>query len=216
MEKSTTDILWVLISAGLVFTMQAGFMCLEAGVTRRKNNINVAMKNLSDFGVSTLVYWLFGYAFMFGRSRGGWLGLSDFAPDLGYDQVWLSAYVFSPILLLYPLWLWGPLAVCLRVISGDVLRHGSYHPGRRCGRANALCYLPNVNGINRWNYLSRFWTLGLEWRWQRRCYRLVRFVGVCGFRWFKCGAQFWRLDIAGDLDRVRAAGGAFRPGWDAA
>src|SRR5688500_11979253 len=59
--KSATDILWVAICAGLVFTMQAGFMCLEAGVTRRKNNINVAMKNLSDFGISALIYWLFGY-----------------------------------------------------------------------------------------------------------------------------------------------------------
>ena len=66
MEKAPIDILWVAICAGLVFTMQAGFMCLEAGVTRRKNNINVAMKNLTDFGVSTLVFWLVGYGMVIG------------------------------------------------------------------------------------------------------------------------------------------------------
>ncbi|GAB4429559.1 MAG: hypothetical protein OHK0015_13580 [Chloroflexi bacterium OHK40] len=81
--EQPVDILWVVLCAGLVFTMQAGFMCLEAGVTRRKNNINVAMKNLTDFGISTLVYWLFGFGLMFGVSLGGLIGSSQFAPDLG-------------------------------------------------------------------------------------------------------------------------------------
>jgi Amt family ammonium transporter len=81
--EQPVDILWVVLCAGLVFTMQAGFMCLEAGVTRRKNNINVAMKNLTDFGISTLVYWLFGFGLMFGVSLGGLIGTSQFASDLG-------------------------------------------------------------------------------------------------------------------------------------
>jgi Amt family ammonium transporter len=29
--------------------MQAGFLCLESGLTRSKNSINVAIKNLADF-----------------------------------------------------------------------------------------------------------------------------------------------------------------------
>ncbi|MEM8612359.1 MAG: hypothetical protein AAGF93_10105 [Cyanobacteria bacterium P01_H01_bin.105] len=33
------DALWVVVSASLVFLMQAGFLCVEAGSTRRKNNI---------------------------------------------------------------------------------------------------------------------------------------------------------------------------------
>ena len=33
------DILWVLISASLVFLMQPGFMCLESGLTRPKNSM---------------------------------------------------------------------------------------------------------------------------------------------------------------------------------
>ena len=52
------DILWVVFASVLVFLMQAGFLCLEGGMTRSKNSINVAIKNLADFCLSTLVFWL--------------------------------------------------------------------------------------------------------------------------------------------------------------
>jgi Amt family ammonium transporter len=58
--------------------MQAGFMCLESGLTRSKNSINVAVKNFADFAVSVLLFWAFGYALMFGISQTGWFGISDF------------------------------------------------------------------------------------------------------------------------------------------
>jgi Amt family ammonium transporter len=75
------DHFWLLLCSGLVFLMQAGFMCLESGLTRAKNNINVAVKNLADFGVSVLLFWMFGYALMFGASQNGWIGLADFFPN---------------------------------------------------------------------------------------------------------------------------------------
>jgi Amt family ammonium transporter len=74
------DTLWLLLCSGLVFLMQAGFMCLESGLTRSKNSINVAAKNLADFGISAGLFWLFGYGLMFGASQGGWLGGTDFVP----------------------------------------------------------------------------------------------------------------------------------------
>ena len=73
-----TDILWLLISSGLVFLMQPGFMCLESGLTRSKNNINVAFKNLTDFGISVFCFWSVGFAFMFGTSASGIIGHSNF------------------------------------------------------------------------------------------------------------------------------------------
>ncbi|MEB3229925.1 MAG: ammonium transporter [Leptolyngbyaceae bacterium] len=76
------DTLWVLLCAGLVFLMQAGFMCLESGLTRSKNNINVAVKNFLDFGISVALFWLFGYGLMFGVSQVGWLGWGSFVPRL--------------------------------------------------------------------------------------------------------------------------------------
>ncbi len=72
------DELWVLICSGLVFLMQAGFMCLESGLTRSKNSINVAIKNLADFGISVTLFWAFGYGIMFGISQIGWIGSSNF------------------------------------------------------------------------------------------------------------------------------------------
>ena len=93
MEKPLMDILWVTISAGLVLVMQAGFLCLETGLTRSKNNINVAIKNLSDLGVSIGLFWAVGYGLMFGVSQGGWVGSTGFAPDLGEEGVWVSVFL---------------------------------------------------------------------------------------------------------------------------
>ena len=72
------DSLWVLVCPYLVFWMQLGFMCLESGLTPSKNNINVAIKNLEDVGVSAFCFWLVGYGFMFGSSIAEWLGKDYF------------------------------------------------------------------------------------------------------------------------------------------
>ena len=53
-------------------------MCLESGLTRSKNSINVAVKNLSDFGVSVSLFWLIGYGMMFGLSQVNLIGSTDF------------------------------------------------------------------------------------------------------------------------------------------
>jgi ammonium transporter len=95
MEKQLTDILWVTLSAGLVFIMQAGFLCLESGLTRNKNNINVALKNITDFGLSVLVFWSFGFALMFGASQSGWFGNSQFLPSFDQDAWPLSFFFFQ-------------------------------------------------------------------------------------------------------------------------
>ena len=79
--KSFIDTLWVIDCAILVFIMQAGFMCVESGLSRHKNSINVALKNAADFGVSVVVFWLFGFGLMFGANPTGWVGLSHFAPN---------------------------------------------------------------------------------------------------------------------------------------
>lgn len=79
------DSFLVLISAALVLFMQAGFLCLESGLTRTKNSINVAIKNITDFGLATVAFWLFGFGFMFGPSLMGLLGMGLFAPEFEED-----------------------------------------------------------------------------------------------------------------------------------
>lgn len=95
MDKSLVDIVWVLVSAGLVFLMQAGFMCLESGLTRAKNSINVAIKNITDFGISVFLYWMFGFALMFGASVSGLFGASHFFVPVnqpGLGGAWLASF----------------------------------------------------------------------------------------------------------------------------
>ncbi|MDE1464973.1 ammonium transporter [Spartinivicinus poritis] len=77
--QQTINILWLMVAAALVFLMQAGFAALESGLTRAKNTINVALKNITDFTVATVVFWLVGFALMFGDSVSGWFGSSNFA-----------------------------------------------------------------------------------------------------------------------------------------
>ena len=79
---SPIDVAWVLIAASLVFLMQAGFCCLEMGLVRSKNSINVAIKNLCDFCVAVPAFWLVGFGLMFGASAAGALGTTRFAAPL--------------------------------------------------------------------------------------------------------------------------------------
>ncbi|SFX55615.1 ammonium transporter [Marinospirillum alkaliphilum] len=72
MEKEAIDALWLLLAAILVLLMQGGFLCLESGLTRSKNAINVALKNAFDLLVVVVLYWLVGFALMFGNPSGWW------------------------------------------------------------------------------------------------------------------------------------------------
>lgn len=69
--------LWTIIAAILVFFMQAGFALVELGLTRSKNSINIIMKNLMDFSVGSLLFFLIGFGLMFGESN-GFFGTTDF------------------------------------------------------------------------------------------------------------------------------------------
>ncbi len=85
-----------MLCAALVFVMQAGFLCLESGLTRRKNSINVAIKNLADFCLTTIVFWLFAFGLMFGASWHGWVGVSEFSLDFqNVDAFYGSFFIFQ-------------------------------------------------------------------------------------------------------------------------
>ena len=81
---------WMLTCTALVLLMQAGFACLETGLVRAKNSINVAIKNVVDFCIASIIYWIFGYGLMFGDSAMGWFGTSQFLFDGGRNtQMWI-------------------------------------------------------------------------------------------------------------------------------
>jgi Amt family ammonium transporter len=81
---SPINTMWVLVTAFLVFFMQAGFMALEAGFARSRESVNVLMECVFDTCLCGLLYWAVGFAFQFGLGN-GFIGHSYFflhgAPD---------------------------------------------------------------------------------------------------------------------------------------
>lgn len=76
--KFAADTLWVLITAFLVFFMNLGFAMVESGLCRAKNAVNILSKNVIVFCVTTVFFWLVGFAIMFGNGSSlfgteGWL-----------------------------------------------------------------------------------------------------------------------------------------------
>lgn len=74
---SAIDTLWMMVAIVLIFMMQAGFTMLETGFTRRKNAGNIAMKNLLDFVVGALVFWIIGFGLMHNDAVHGFIGKLD-------------------------------------------------------------------------------------------------------------------------------------------
>ena len=106
---SNIDTLWVIDCAILVFIMQAGFMCMETGLSRYKNSINVALKNAADFGVSVVIFWIFGFGIMFGTSYNGLFGTDLFFFKTDKSE-YMTYFVFQAMFV----------ATAATIISGAV------------------------------------------------------------------------------------------------
>ena len=92
------DEVWIVLAAALVFLMQAGFALVEAGFTRAKNAANIVMKNVMDFAIGSLVYWLFGFGLAYGgaEAANSLFGWGDFAPnDSALSSTWFFQVVFA-------------------------------------------------------------------------------------------------------------------------
>lgn len=64
--KVALDTIWVLVTAMLVFFMNLGFGCVEAGFQQSKNCVNILSKNFVVFACSTVAFWFIGWGLMFG------------------------------------------------------------------------------------------------------------------------------------------------------
>lgn len=97
--QNNLNIVWTCIAAFLVFFMQAGFAMVESGFTRAKNTVNIIMKNLMDFSIGTISFFLIGFGLMFGVTN-GLFGTTHFAmagTDIaGKDWNW-SFLIFQTV-----------------------------------------------------------------------------------------------------------------------
>ncbi|MDP6137534.1 MAG: ammonium transporter [Arenicellales bacterium] len=110
------DMVWVLFCSCLVLFMQAGFSCLEAGLIRAKNTINVVIKNTVDFAISVVGFGLIGFSVMFGPSILGWLGEPFSLLNIASPHIYL-VFVFQAMFC----------ATATTILSGAVAERMSFY-----------------------------------------------------------------------------------------
>ncbi len=125
--KQSGDVLFLMLGAVMVFAMHAGFAFLEVGTVRKKSQVNAFVKILTDWSVSTVVYFLIGFPLAYGIS---FLKPADqlMQGSMGYDLV---HYFF---LLCF--------AACIpAIISGGIAERAKFWPQVIAGAIFAgFCY----------------------------------------------------------------------------
>lgn len=143
--------IWTVVAACLVFFMQAGFMCVEVGFTRAKNAGNIVMKNLVDFIIGSVVYFLIGFGLMFGKDMGGIVGGSGF-----FDPTVLAdaSGIFSGVPMgVYLMFQTVFCATAATIVSGSV-----------AGRTKFLAYVIFSGCISLFIYpVTGHWIWGGGW-----------------------------------------------------
>lgn len=95
-DLTQIDTLWLLACSLVVLFMQVGFLALECGLTRPKNSINVAVKNLTDLTLTFLVFSLISYQLMFGETFLGLFGTEAIITEdkIGFTN---SFFIFQAV-----------------------------------------------------------------------------------------------------------------------
>jgi Amt family ammonium transporter len=112
------DQLWLLTAGCLVFLMQAGFLCVEAGFSRAKHTMNVAVKNLTDYVAASIAFFAVGYGLMFGRTWQGLVGVSQFALTQSTDG--------EAVFLFFQLVFCGTAATIVSGAMAERMKFGAY------------------------------------------------------------------------------------------
>ncbi len=119
----TVNNLWILVATCLVFIMHLGFACLEAGLVRRKNTVNILFKNSMIISIGLLLYYAIGFNLMYpgGDFAGGFFGSISFglnvpegdAAGINYadgNYSFYSDFIFQAMFA----------ATCATIVSGAV------------------------------------------------------------------------------------------------
>src|SRR6266542_4386246 len=96
--------LWTLLAAFLVFAMQVGFTTLEAGFCRSRETVNVLMECIVDTCLCGVLFFAFGFSFMFSHGNGligyHWFFLQGVpatyeATGVSFLAFWLFQFAFA-------------------------------------------------------------------------------------------------------------------------
>jgi Amt family ammonium transporter len=128
-ELFTTNNLWMMISASLVFIMHLGFATLEAGLTRSKNTVNILFKNLMIVPIGILTYYFVGFNLMYPGDFNGFFGFAGFGIDPGANGMTVDyangGYTYWTDFVFQAMF----AATCATIVSGAVaerIKEGSF------------------------------------------------------------------------------------------
>jgi len=125
---------WTLVAAFLVFGMQVGFTMLEAGFCRSRETVNVLMECIVDTCLCGILFFAWGFAFMFSHGNGfigyHWFFLKDApatyeATGVAFLAFWLFQFAFAD--------------TCSTITSGSMIG--------RTGFVGDLIYSVGVSGF---------------------------------------------------------------------
>lgn len=155
-QINAINTVWTLVAAFLVFGMQVGFVMLEAGFARARESVNILIEGIADTFICGILFWAFGFAFMFepGTPLIGTTGffLQGLAPTYGSTGVpllafWVFQFAFAD--------------TCSTITSGAMVG--------RCGFIGDLLYSVGVTGfiypiIGHWTWGPDGWLAAMSFR----------------------------------------------------
>jgi ammonium transporter, Amt family len=142
------DTVWVLVTAMLVFWMNAGFALVESGLCRAKNCVNILAKNFVVFAISTISFWVIGWDLMFADGTGPWLAKigtffaqgADNSPALGEAYMAMNPFSTTKYEGVYSSINWTPVPLLAKfffqlvfagtaatIVSGAVAERIKFH-----------------------------------------------------------------------------------------
>ncbi len=120
--RFSADALFLMLGAVMIFSMHAGFAFLEAGTVRSKNQVNAFVKILTDWSMSTVLYFCIGFPIAYGINF--WIG-ADSLVNLAQGVSVPGARGFD---LLHCFFLTTFAACIPAIISGGIAERARFWP----------------------------------------------------------------------------------------
>ena len=124
--KISINVVWTLIAAFLVFSMQAGFAFL-GGFLRQKNMLNYLAHCFIDSTLGACVFYFFGFAVMFGGSQ-TYSGLERGWPGIGWDGFMLLGDAYDVQTVMFWLFQMVFATKTVTIIAGAVAERMKFVP----------------------------------------------------------------------------------------
>lgn len=119
---------WMLVATSLVFLMHLGFACLETGLTRAKNTVNILFKNFTIVAIGILTYALVGFGLMYPGTQAagaafGFAGFGIATDAAGLTRAYNPGYTYWTDFIFQAMF----AATAATIVSGAVAERAKLH-----------------------------------------------------------------------------------------